>query len=145
MVRIHEIQGNPEASDVDQEELIADTAACEMVDRGYKIENISLMESEASTWKVCKERNSVIPPFKAISGFPVLAAEGIVAARKEGGEFLSQQDLMDRVKSTLNVEESKKEGKDVYYSIGDSALQALDELGALKGLSKTNQMSLFHF
>lgn len=143
--RIHEIQGNPEASDVDQEELIADTAACEMVDRGYKIENISLMESEASTWKVCKERNSVIPPFKAISGFPVLAAEGIVAARKEGGEFLSQQDLMDRVKSTLNVEESKKEGKDVYYSIGDSALQALDELGALKGLSKTNQMSLFDF
>ena len=52
---------------------------------------------------------------------------------------------MDRVKSTLNVEESKKEGKDVYYSIGDSALQALDELGALKGLSKTNQMSLFDF
>ncbi len=143
--RINEIKGNPEASDVDQEELISDTAACEMVDRGYKIENVSLMESEASVWKVCKERNSIIPPFKVISGFPQLAADGIVAARKKGGEFFSQEDLMNRVKNTINEEESKKTGTTVYYSLGDSALQALEDVGALKGLSKTNQMSLFDF
>ena len=143
--RINEIKGNPEASDVDLEELKADTAACEMVDRGYSIENISLMESDATVWKVCKERNCVIPPFKAISGFPSTAAEGIVKARANGGEFLSQEDLMDRVKSTKNEEESKRQGKDVFYSIGDSALKALEDLGVLKGLSKTNQLSLFDF
>ncbi len=115
-----------------------------MVDRGYKIENISLMESEAEIWKVCKERNSIIPPFKVISGFPSLAAEGIVKARKEG-DFLSQEDLMTRVKKTVNEEESKKTGNTVYYSIGASAIEALKEVGALEGLSESNQMSLFDF
>lgn len=142
--RINDINNDPESGDVEQEELKSDIAACEMVDRGYKIENVSLMESEANEWKVCKERNSIIPPFKVISDFPSSAAEGIVAARK-GGEFFSQEDLIERVKNTVNVEESKKQGKTVYYSIGESALKALEELDVLKGLSKTNQMSLFDF
>ena len=142
--RINKIKNDPDASDTDKEELNSDLAACEMVDRGYKIENISLMESEAEIWKVCKERNSIIPPFKVISGFPSLAAEGIVEARKEGS-FISQEDLMNRVKKTVNKEESKKQGSTVYYSIGTSAIDALKEVGALEGLSESNQMSLFDF
>ncbi len=142
--RINAIKNDPEASDTDKEELNSDLAACEMVDRGYKIENISLMESEAEIWKVCKERNSIIPPFKVISGFPSLAAEGIVKARAEGN-FISQEDLMSRVKKTVNEEESKKTGNTVYYSIGTSAIEALKDVGALEGLSESNQMSLFDF
>lgn len=142
--RIKEIQNDPEAGDVEQEELKSDIAACEMVDRGYKIENVSLKESEANEWKVCRERKSIIPPFKAIPDFPSTAAEGIVEARKSG-DFFSQEDLLDRVKKTVNISESKKQGKTVYYSIGEAALKALEDLGALKDLSKTNQMSLFDF
>lgn len=124
-------------SDTDDEILKSDMAACEMVDRGYKIENINLMESDASLWKPCHARNSIIPPFNVISNFGVKAAQGIVKAR-EGGPFISKEDLKDRVRDL-------KDENGQSFSIGESAIQALDDVGALAGLDESNQMSLFDF
>jgi DNA polymerase-3 subunit alpha (Gram-positive type) len=124
-------------SDTDDEMLKSDLAACEMVDRGYKIENVNLMESNAAEWKVCAERGSIIPPFTVIPNFGIKAASGIVKAR-EAGPFLSKEDLLDRVRNL-------KDEKGQSFSIGASAIQALDDVGALSSLSEKNQMSLFDF
>ena len=113
-------------TDLDEEVLKTDTVALEMADRGFKIEKINIMESLASDWRVCHERKSIIPPFKAISGFPVKTAEAIVEARKNG-EFISKEDLAERAQ------------------VGSAAMKVLDELGANDGLGESNQMSLFDF
>ena len=112
-------------------------AALEMVERGYTLENINLMESDSSMWKVSKERNSVIPPFTCIPNFSQRAAEGIVEARKEG-TFLSKENLLSRVKKV-------KDANGQPYAIGNSIIEALDDVGALKGLGESDQMSLFEF
>ncbi len=134
---IKEINSNPNASKTDLSKLKSFIAALEMFERGYSIENVNLMESDSVMWKVSKERNSVIPPFTCIPNFSQRAAEGILEARKDG-EFLSKEDLLDRVKKLKD-----KDGQQ--YAIGNSIIEALDEVGALKGLGETNQMSLFDF
>jgi len=123
--------------DTDKELIKAIQAAVEMRDRGYTIKNIDLMRSMPDEWVIDEKENAIIPPFKVISGFATSAAIGIVKAR-EDGEFLSQQDLKERVKKLVDENGNN-------YSIGDSALKMLEELHVLDGLGKTNQMSLFDF
>lgn len=113
-------------TDTDDEVLKTDTAAAEMIDRGFVIENVNVMESDPSVWTVCKERNSIIPPFTAIGNFGIKPATGIMEARKDG-PFISIEDLKRRA------------------GVGDSAIKALKEHGALEGLGESNQMSLFDF
>lgn len=146
MDAINAIRNKPmeEKKDTDDDYLKSLISAAELCDRGYTIENISLMESDSVNWVINKERKSLIPPFTAIANFASGMAEGIVEARKKG-EFISKDDIVDRVKKTLNVEESKKQKRDVYYSLGSKAIETLDEYGVLEGLSETNQMSLFDF
>jgi DNA polymerase-3 subunit alpha (Gram-positive type) len=55
------------------------------------------------------------------------AAESIVEARKKG-QFLSKEDLLKRA-----------------TKLNGTNLKDLDDLGVLKGLGDTNQMSLFEF
>lgn len=126
-----------ETNDTDDEKMKSYMAAIEMFERGYSIRNVSLMESDATMWKVDKEHNAVIPPFTAIPNFNQRSAEGIVAARKEG-PFLSKEDLKTRVRNA-------KDEAGVVYSIGDGVISILDEIGALEGLGESNQMSLFDF
>ena len=123
--------------DTDKELIKAIQAAVEMRDRGYTIKNIDLMRSMPDEWVIDEKENAIIPPFKVISGFATSAAIGIVKAR-EDGEFLSQQDLKERVKKLVDENGNN-------YSIGDSALKMLEDLHVLDGLGKTNQMSLFDF
>lgn len=129
LAKIQEIQGKNdkgEASDVELDLLKTLTAAIEMVDRGYIIQNVSLMESDVNEWLVDHDTNSIIPPFKAIAGFDTNSAEKIAEARKAGA-FLSKGDIKDR------------------SGVGDAAIKLLDAVGALEGLGETNQMSLFDF
>ena len=126
-----------ETNDTDDEKLKSFTAALEMVERGYHVESVNLMESDSEMWRVSKERQSVIPPFTCIPNFSMRSAEGIVEARKEG-EFLSKEDLLQRVKRAKD-----KDGQN--YSIGSAVVDALEDVGALKGLGESNQMSLFDF
>ncbi|MCH3909839.1 MAG: PolC-type DNA polymerase III [Bacilli bacterium] len=111
-------------SDKDIEIMKTLTVATEMIDRGYKIENISLMESLADRWVVCHERNSIIPPFTVISGLGMAAAQTVVDTRKDG-EFISIEDIKERTK------------------LSQSDIAELKKLGVLEGLGDTNQMSLF--
>ena len=100
--------------------------ALEMVQRGYKFDNISLEKSDSSNFVVNKENNSLIPPFRTLDGLGENNAKTVVEARKEG-PFHSREELLRRTKLTsTNVED-------------------LAKLGVLDGLDETDQLSLFDF
>lgn len=96
--------------------------ALEMVERGYSFQKADLYRSKASEFIV--EGDSLIPPFNALDGVGTNAAISIVKAR-EGGEFLSKEDLQQRSKATKTV------------------IENLDLHGCLQGLPDSNQLSLF--
>ena len=75
-----------------------------------------------------------------VSCFPLAKAlrKNPMQIAQQAGEFLSKQDLKERVKKLVDENGNS-------YSIGDSALKMLADLHVLDGLGETNQMSLFDF
>lgn len=102
--------------------------ALEMVERGYKFENIDLYKSDAHMFVVDHENKALIPPFSVVDGLGLAAAQSIVDARKDGRKFLSKEDILKRANK-----------------LNSTNLADLEKLGVLKGLGETNQMSLFEF
>ncbi|TMW73243.1 PolC-type DNA polymerase III [Alteribacter natronophilus] len=96
--------------------------ALEMCERGYSFQKVDLYRSKAKEFVV--DGDSLIPPFNALTGVGTNAAINIVKSR-EGGEFLSKEDLQKRSKITKTV------------------LQNLDDHGCLEGMPDSNQLSLF--
>lgn len=110
----------------ESEQLKTLTIAVEMVQRGYKFLNIDLYKSDATHFVVDHEHNALIPPFITIDGLGENNAITIIEARKER-EFRSKEDLLKRTKLTAT-------------NVND-----LSELGVLKSLSESDQLSLFDF
>jgi len=94
----------------------------EMYERGYEFLPMDLYKSHASKFLV--EEGKIRPPLNSIPGLGTVAAEGIAKAREEG-KFMSIDDLKIRSK------------------IGKSVIEILTNAGCLKGMSQSNQMSLF--
>ena len=94
----------------------------EMYCRGINFLPIDLYKSDSQ--KFLMEDGGVRPPLNSIPGFGTVAANGIVQARKDG-EFMSIDDLKIRAK------------------VGSSGIEQLRNAGCLKGMSQSNQMSLF--
>lgn len=98
--------------------------AVEMIERGFSIHSIDLMKSDGLNWVVDHENKAIIAPFSVISGLGSNAASSVVKAR-EGGPFISKEDLSDRTK------------------LSKTDIANLEAVGALEGLGETNQMDLF--
>lgn len=98
--------------------------ALEMLDRGFKFENIDIYKSEATTFVIDKENNALIPPFSSISGIGEAAAQTVIEARKNG-EFTSIEDFSNRTK------------------ISAQKVQELKEMGVFKDLPESSWISLF--
>ncbi len=94
----------------------------EMYERGFNFLPIDLYDSDAIKFKVTEE--GIIPPLNSIPGLGTVAAQGIQLARHDG-DFMSIDDLKIRSK------------------IGKSVIEILTNAGCLKGMSQSNQMSLF--
>ena len=94
----------------------------EMYERGFSFLPVDLYASDSTKFKI--EEDKLRPPLNSIPGFGTVAAQGIVEARKDG-KFMSIDDLKIRAK------------------IGNSGAELLKEFGCLKGMSQSNQMSLF--
>ncbi len=94
----------------------------EMYERGIKFLPIDLYKSHATKFIV--EEDGIRPPLNSIPGLGTVAAEGIDAAKQEG-KFMSIDDMKIRSK------------------IGKSVIELLEKVGCLKGMSQSNQMSLF--
>ena len=94
----------------------------EMYERGLNFLPIDLYNSDAVKFKV--EEKGIVPPLNSIPGLGTVAAQSIQEARKEG-EFMSIDDMKIRAK------------------VGKSTIEMLEKAGCLKGMSQSNQMSLF--
>ena len=94
----------------------------EMYERGIKFLPIDLYKSSATKFIV--EEEGIRPPLNSIPGLGTVAAEGIEEARKDG-KFMSIDDMQIRSK------------------IGNSVTELLEKVGCLKGMSQSNQISLF--
>ena len=97
----------------------------EIASRVYRMTNIDLYRSLATEFRVDPDNNhQIIPPFKILDGLGDNVAESIVAAREEK-PFLSKEDITERTQ------------------LSGTLLKRLDDLGVLKDLDDSNQMSLF--
>ena len=94
----------------------------EMYERGINFLPIDLYKSHATKFIV--EEDGIRPPLNSIPGLGTVAAEGIDEAKKDG-KFMSIDDMKIRSK------------------IGKSVIELLEKIGCLKGMSQSNQMSLF--
>ncbi len=94
----------------------------EMYERGINFLPIDLYKSHAT--KFIMEEDGIRPPLNSIPGLGTVAAESIDEAKKDG-KFMSIDDLKIRGK------------------IGKSVIELLDKFGCLKGMTQSNQMSLF--
>ena len=94
----------------------------EAMARGVEFLPVDLYKSHS--YKFIMEEGKIRLPFSAVKGLGTAAAEGLMAAR-EGGEYISCDDLQQRSGITKAVVES------------------LRQLGALGDLPDTSQMSFF--
>ena len=97
--------------------------AKEMYARGIKCLPVDLYRSEATRFKITDE--GILPPFTALQGLGVAAANNIVEARSGAGSFISIEDL--KVKA----------------GISKSVIEILENHGCLEGLDQSSQLSLF--
>ncbi len=96
----------------------------EMYERGYEFLPIDLYKSDAKKFKI--EDGKIRPPFSSIAGLGGVAAESIQkAVEEENGKFIS-------------IDEFQLKSK-----IGKSVIEMLTKFDCLKGMSKSNQLSLF--
>lgn len=94
----------------------------EMYARGFEFMPIDLYASHSRNFQIVDGK--LLPPFKSIDGLGEVAADGIYEAAKNG-PFLSVEDLINRSK------------------ISSTNASLMADLGILKGLPKSNQLSLF--
>lgn len=94
----------------------------EMYERGITFLPIDLYRSHAT--KFIMEEDGIRPPLNSIPGLGTVAAESIDRAKQEG-KFMSIDDLKIRAK------------------IGKSVIELLTRFDCLKGMTQSNQMSLF--
>ena len=94
----------------------------EMYERGINFLPIDLYKSHSTKFRL--EEDGIRPPLNSIPGLGTVAAEGIDAA-KVNGEFMCIDELQSRAK------------------VGKSVIELLKKFDCLKGMTQSNQMSLF--
>ncbi|OUM88376.1 MAG: PolC-type DNA polymerase III [Bacillus thermozeamaize] len=123
MLKMDEIQekGN-QASPKEKSLLVVMELALEMLQRGFRFQKVDLQRSDAVRFLI--DGNTLIPPFRALSGIGESAARSIVRAREEQ-PFLSVEDFQERTRVSRTVTEQ------------------LAEMGCFDELPESNQLSLF--
>lgn len=97
--------------------------ALEATARGIKFLPIDLYKSDATVW-IAASDNEIYPPFNSIDGLGDTVAQNIVRER-ENGPFIS-------------IEDVQKRGK-----VSQTLIDKMKEMGILKDLPESNQLSLF--
>ena len=122
--RIEDIQAKGyEATNKENGQAESLKVALEATARGIKFLNVDLYESDATVW-VAKNDTEIYPPFNAIDGLGDTVAKNIVAER-EKGKFISIEDVQKRAK------------------VSGTLIEKMKEMGILKDLPDSNQLSLF--
>ena len=122
--RIEDIQAKGyEATNKENGQAESLKVALEATARGIKFLNVDLYESDATVW-IAKNDTEIYPPFNAIDGLGDTVAKNIVAERQKG-KFISIEDVQKRAK------------------ISQTLIDKMKEMGILKDLPDSNQLSLF--
>ena len=116
-----ELQGNS-ATTKDKNMYAILELVLEMYERGINFLPIDLYKSHSTKFQI--EDDGIRPPLNSVPGLGTVAAKGIEDAKKDG-KFMSIDDMKIRSK------------------IGKSVVEMLEKAGCLKGMSQSNQMSLF--
>ncbi len=111
-----------ELTAAEKDQVILVELALEMVTRGLKFLPIDLYASDASDFQMMDE--GILPPFTAIPGIGLSAAQSLCEVRK-AGPFLSIEDVKIRSK------------------VSSAVMESLRNYGVLADLSETSQVSLF--
>ena len=109
-------------SNVEEDELRDARLVQEMYARGFEFTPIDIYKAKARSFQIIDGK--LMPSFKVVSKIGESAGESIEIAARDG-EFLSKDDLRQRAK------------------VGQTVIDKLSELGLLKGMADSNQLSLF--
>ncbi len=120
--RFLQIEKEDQSSKKDEMTIASLDVAREMMYRGYEFLPVDLYKSEANTFVI--EDGKLRTPLICVENLGEKASLSIVEARKNG-VFLSIQDLKTRA------------------GVNTSAIDSLNSLGCLEGLSELNQISIF--
>ena len=122
--RIEDIQAKGyEATNKENGQAESLKVALEATARGIKFLNVDLYKSDATVW-VAKNDTEIYPPFNAIEGLGDTVAKAIVAEREK--------------QPFISIEDVQKRGK-----VSKTLIDKMTEMGILKDLPDSNQLSLF--
>lgn len=114
---------NREASAKEEGEFSTLQIINEMLARGIEVLPIDIYKSHSRKFEV--EDGKIRLPFSSMPGVGGAAAEGLMHARDDGGEFLSIEDFQSRAK------------------VSSAVIEGLRSVGALADLPESSQTSLF--
>lgn len=115
-------KANGQLTNAEEDELKDMRIVQEMYARGFEFTPIDLYTAKARSFQIIDGK--IMPSFKVIDKVGESAGESIEIAAG-GGEFLSKDDLRQRAK------------------IGQTVIDKLSDLGLLKDMADSNQLSLF--
>lgn len=120
--RLNDKSKSEKLSNKEELSMVSLELALEMYCRGYSCSGIDLERSDSRFF--IPDGKTIIPPFTAVPGLGMSVAENIVRERNLR-PFISQDDLQERTK------------------LNNTNLEALVDLGCLRGLPKSDQISFF--
>lgn len=121
--KMNELLNKDKLSGAEEDMLVTLEICHEFYKRGFKFTPVDIYKSEVSRFVVTQD--SLIAPLTSLPGVGNTAAEDIVEQRKNG-KFMSGEDIILRCPK-----------------VGKSVVEALEKVGALGDIPKTNQISLF--
>jgi len=121
--RIREIEGNKDATAVEQDLMTTLEVCYEFYLRGFHFKNIDIYRSDATKFLI--DGDGLLPPFTSVHGLGEAAALDTVEKRK-GQQFISIEEFAQ-----------------CCNKLSKTHIEQLRTLGAFAGLSETSQISLF--
>ena len=146
-----ELQGK-EAKAVDKDNVIYLQLVLEMLARGFVFYPIDLYKSHAYQFRPEDEKGIRIPLCCLPGVGKGVARTLALAVKNSGREFISQEDLLSCCRQTEQFIQEKAARREELLPeeeelghVGQTALDALSDIGALGNLPVSNQMDLFSF
>ncbi|MBQ5812657.1 MAG: PolC-type DNA polymerase III, partial [Clostridia bacterium] len=118
-----ELKARPKRSAVEDDTMGTLEIVHEFYKRGFSFTPVDIYKSDVNRFKI--EGKTLIPPFTSLPGVGEAAAQAIVNERDKG-PFMSMEDIVSRCDK-----------------VSKAVTETLDSAGALGGIPKTNQLSLF--